>query len=114
MSVNVYHYIQVNNNGVISFNAPVSAYTPLPFPLDNGPLIAPFWADVDTTLPDGYVPGTPRGHVWYRVTSELSSVLSVREYVQQYFESDTDFIPNEILIATWDHVGYYDKKTDKV
>lgn len=39
----------VNNNGNISFGAGISSFTPVPF---NGhaeaPLIAPFWADVDT------------------------------------------------------------------
>lgn len=110
----MYICLQVNTNGVISFIAPVHAYNPQPFPLDEAPLISPFWADVDIRLPDGYVPGSPRGHVWYRATSDISTVLSVREEVIQYFTNDQDFVPNEILIATWDNVGYYNKKTDKV
>ncbi|XP_019854776.1 PREDICTED: protein mesh-like isoform X3 [Amphimedon queenslandica] len=108
-----YTTFYVNTNGVISFIAPVHAYNPQPFPLDNSPLISPFWANVDIRLPDGYVPGSPRGHVWYRATSDISTVLSVREEVIQYFSNDQDFVPNEILIATWDNVGYYNKKTDK-
>ena len=54
-------YSKVNNNGDISFDDPVPTYTPQEFPLDNFPLIAPFWADVDTR-------GT--GMVWYRNASE--------------------------------------------
>ncbi|MDV7105576.1 nidogen-like domain-containing protein [Vibrio sp. TH_r3] len=52
----------VNNNGNISFNSAISGYTPEAFPLssiDNveqsistQPMIAPFWADVDTRCDD--------------------------------------------------------------
>lgn len=38
----------VNNNGNISFNRAVSGFTPTPFPVAEQPMIAPFWADVDT------------------------------------------------------------------
>ena len=38
----------VNNNGSVSFNDGVSAYTPEPFPTSSQPMIAPFWGDVDT------------------------------------------------------------------
>lgn len=37
----------VNTNGNITFNAPVSTYTPNPFPVANQPMIAPYWGDVD-------------------------------------------------------------------
>lgn len=56
--------IQVNNNGVISFGAPVTAYTPNPFPLSGSSvLIAPYWADVDTFPSMG-------GFVHYRQTAD--------------------------------------------
>ena len=45
---NVYHNFWVNNNGNITFEGPVSAYTPNPFPVSSNPMIAPFWGDVDT------------------------------------------------------------------
>ncbi len=38
----------VNNNGNISFGSPLSAYTPIKFPASTLPVIAPYWADVDT------------------------------------------------------------------
>jgi hypothetical protein len=38
----------VNNNGNISFNSPLATFTPNAFPVANQPIIAPFWADVDT------------------------------------------------------------------
>ena len=39
----------VNNNGNITFSGPVGAFTPEPFPISAQPMIAPFWADVDTS-----------------------------------------------------------------
>ena len=38
----------VNNNGNITFNQSVGSFTPTPFPVTAQPMIAPFWADVDT------------------------------------------------------------------
>lgn len=38
----------INNNGNITFNAGLNAYTPEPFPISNQPMIAPYWGDVDT------------------------------------------------------------------
>ena len=38
----------VNNNGNITFNGPVSTFTPQAFPVAAQPMIAPFWGDVDT------------------------------------------------------------------
>jgi receptor-type tyrosine-protein phosphatase Q/CUB/sushi domain-containing protein len=92
-----YNKTFINNNGVISFLAPVSNYTPESFPL-NIPIIAPFWADVDTR-------GV--GTVWYRLTSDASTVMNVREKVSSYFSDDPNFLPNEVLIVSWAAVGYY-------
>lgn len=43
-----YNDFFANNNGNITFNGPVSEFTPFPFPIASQPMIAPFWADVDT------------------------------------------------------------------
>ncbi len=45
---NRYNSLYVNNNGNVTFNGPVSTYTPTPFPISSQPMIAPFWGDVDT------------------------------------------------------------------
>jgi hypothetical protein len=45
---NNYSTFWINNNGNVTFNGPVSNYTPIPFPVSNQPMIAPFWGDVDT------------------------------------------------------------------
>jgi hypothetical protein len=43
----------VNNNGNVTFNLPLAQFTPSALNTDNGgiPIIAPFFADVDTTNP---------------------------------------------------------------
>ena len=45
---NEYNSFFINNNGNVTFNGRVSTYTPHPFPTSNQPMIAPYWADVDT------------------------------------------------------------------
>ena len=51
-SVNIngtsYSQLYVNNNGNVSFTNPISAYTPTGIINSAFPIIAPFWADVDT------------------------------------------------------------------
>ena len=43
-----YTTFYVNNNGNISFRGVLGTFTPSPFPVAMQPIIAPWWADVDT------------------------------------------------------------------
>lgn len=45
---NTYNNFYVNNNGNITFQSSLAGYTPSSFPGAPQPIIAPFWADVDT------------------------------------------------------------------
>lgn len=47
---NTYSNFFVNNNGNITFESSLGSFTPEPFPVSNQPMIAPFWADVDTRV----------------------------------------------------------------
>lgn len=89
-SINLYgqlfNQFYINNNGNISFNSPLWNYTPDPFPVSGQPMIAPYWADVDTR--GGSTDGS--NNVW------LASP-----------DSNT-------VVITWDKVGYYESKTDKL
>lgn len=76
----------VNNNGNITFTAPLSAYTPYGLAGSNVPIIAPFFADVDT-----------RGF-----GSGLTS-----------YGTGT-YAGNAAFGATWPGVGYYPERTDKL
>ena len=98
--------MQVNNNGVISFQRAVSQFTPDSFPLPGDlQLIAPYWADVDTR-------GT--GTVWYRETTEQALLDRAASDIQAAFISQGSFAPTYLFIATWDHVGYFDSQTNLV
>ena len=97
----------MGNNGGISFVNALFQFTPEPFPLDFE-LIAPFWADVDTR-------GTGVNNtVWYRETSDPDALSRSRNDIQCSAFADSSFNPIYLFIATWDHVGYYNRRTDKV
>lgn len=44
-----YGSFYINNNGNVTFNTPLGGFTPVPFPVTNQPMIAPYWGDVDTS-----------------------------------------------------------------
>ena len=68
-------------------------------------MIAPFWeGNTDTT-------GT--GNVFYRQTTDPHLLARALNQIQAANLSVSQNITN-LLIATWDAVGYYPKKTDKV
>jgi uncharacterized delta-60 repeat protein len=82
---NLYTVTHVNNNGNLTFDGPSGTYSPIA-PLSNGygPIIAPFFADVDTNNSGGTVtfgPTTVSGHHAFR--------------------------------TIWNDVGYYSQHTDK-
>ena len=68
----------VNNNGNISFRAAQTSYNPQAFPSAANPMIAPWWADVDTR--GGGQPA--RNNVCW-------------------------FVESGRAVITWDRVGYY-------
>lgn len=93
---------QVNNNGLITFDAQLNEYKPKRFPLaENTPLIAPFWADVDVS------PEWSKGNVWYRQDQSSSLLRKASEEIREYFISQRNFQANWVFIATWHKVGYY-------
>ncbi len=69
----------VNNNGNITFAAPLGSYTPEPFPVSAQPMIAPYWADVDTQ-------GT--GNVW--IHSPNANTVAITWDAVGYYSSASD------------------------
>ena len=71
--------------------------------------IAPFWADVDTR--------ELLGTVFYRNVTDQVTLLRIKNIVSNSkagFLLAVRFNPKWALIATWEEVGYYDRKGDKV
>ena len=97
---------QVNDNGVISFNSAYNVRTPLSLPLrGNNQIIAPYWADVDTR-------GT--GQIFYRQSTDSSLLARASREIGSAFPSSQSVTIINLLIATWDEVGYYFQNDDKV
>jgi hypothetical protein len=81
-----YTSLWVNNNGDVTFSGPLSTYTPFVFTASTPPIIAPFFADVDTR-------GTGSGLVTYGATT---------------------YQGHAAFCVDWPNVGYYGAHTDKL
>lgn len=83
------HYtsVYINNNGNLSFGAGFSTFTSTGFPVNNFPMIAPFWGDVDTR----------------------NAASGVATY--QILDTDSD-TTGDTLVVTWNGVGYYNAQAD--
>lgn len=56
----------INNNGNISFDGPYGTYSASGFPYNGFPMVAPFWADVDTRT---------AGSVWFKIEANYMVVI---------------------------------------
>ena len=99
-------YLQINENGVISFNNSYNVRTPSSLPLFGGQaIIAPYWADVDLR-------GT--GQVFYRQTTDPSLLARATSEIRAAFSDSQNVTITNLLVATWSEVGYFFRNTDKV
>jgi Nidogen-like/PEP-CTERM motif len=78
--------LYINNNGNVTFTNPLGTFTPSSFTTFGSPIIAPFFADVDTR-------GAGSGVVTYG--------------------NDT-YNGHAAFIVDWPNVGYYNSQTDKL
>ena len=93
-----YTRLFVNNNGNFTFETALSNYTPDTIGEGfNSPIIAAFWADVDT-----------RGGVVTEGASPGGNSLGTN---QVFYDLD---VANGVFTATWDDVGYYSSRNDKI
>ena len=83
-----YSQLYVNNNGNVTFGSPLSTFTPFGLTSTNTPIMAPFFADVDTR-------GAKSGIVTYGGQPAAGSIPA-------YF------------CVNWINVGYYGLETDKL
>ena len=89
---------------MISLSSSNNAYDPKFLPQASS-FIAPYWADTDLR-------GT--GQVYYRQTKDPVLLARATNEIQTAFPSSKNVVVTNLLIATWDAVGYYSKHTDKV
>ena len=82
----------------------MNQFTPSSLPSSVTNFIAPYWCDVDTR-------GT--GQVYYRQTNDPILLDRATNDIQSALLSENVVITN-LFIVTWNAVGYYYRKTDKV
>ena len=98
--------MQVNNNGIISFGNRFSQFDPSRFPRNStDALIAPYWADADTRT-------NGSGTVFFRETTNLTLLQRASREIQDGLS--VSFSPSHLFIATWNSIGYYNRRTDRV
>ncbi|XP_068098033.1 uncharacterized protein [Hyperolius riggenbachi] len=100
-----YSSLYVNNNGLLSFQSPISQYVPQALPVAYGnPFLAIFWADVDNRY---------QGDIYYRESTDPDLLYRATSDVRLYFR-DPHFLAQWVFVATWHRVGYFASNTDKV
>jgi hypothetical protein len=93
-----YSQLWVNNNGNVTFNGPLSTYTPEDISTDTGlPIIAPFFADVDTD-------GAGSSQVTYGASPDGKS-FCVNWADVGYYGAHDDLLNTFQLILTKDDTG---------
>lgn len=92
-------FIQVNNNGLVSFLREVSQFTPVAFPIaGDRRVVAPFWADVDNRQ---------AGIVFYRESKDPAILKRATEDIHYYFPEFPTFTATWVLVATWHNVTFF-------
>jgi hypothetical protein len=91
----------------VTFNTPPQHFLKDPFPLADYTFIAPFYGDVDTRK---------TGTVWFTdpVVNESSVLDKVENDIHDTFKDHASFKPAYVIIATWDQVGYFKERSDKL
>lgn len=88
--------LQLYDNGYIGVGKTTGSKTPSPLPFRSDcPMIAVYWADVDTTN---------LGLVFYRETQDGTLLDKARDEIRDVY--GRTFTPTSLFIATWDKVGY--------
>jgi hypothetical protein len=108
--------LYISNNGLVSFDGPVSTYTALPFPINGSfAVIAPFWADVDTRAAVTAIPGFPTpNRIYYRMPAVPlgTDVVRMSNEVANSFPTELPFTPTVVAVFTWFAVGRYASRSD--
>ena len=100
-----YFTLQVNENGLLSFLTEIPSFFNIEFPLDY-PIIAALYSDVDCRS---------TGSVWHRVSSSADVLDRSTKEVEKYFPKlSKRFRAEEVIVVTWEKVGYFDNKSDRV
>ncbi|KAK2820377.1 hypothetical protein Q5P01_023336 [Channa striata] len=94
----IYLHCQVNHNGHLTFDGPLSATSTAKFPVHGQrDVIAPFWTDLDNRQ---------NGEIYYNQYTSGSVLQQATRDINTYFPS-INFNANWVFVATWYEVAYY-------
>jgi hypothetical protein len=99
-----YSALFINNNGNLTFDAPLAQFTPFPLTTTRRVIIAPFFADVDTRVGNvlTYGPGTVNGRRAFGATWPgvgcFSTNVSVLNFFQVLLTDRSDSAPGDFDI----------------
>ena len=96
---------QVGDNGIVSLNKSYNTYIPRLLPINGTQFIAPYWADFDLR---GF------GQIFYRQTKDPVLLARATNEIQRAFPLSQNTNVINLFIVTWDSVGYYNSRVDKV
>ena len=92
-------------------------HTPQDFPLDSSStirsgidwsaVVAPYWYDIDTR-------GNGSGRIYYKNVTRDTDTDLIREIDSLALSHLCGFTTIWALIVTWDEVGYFSSRSDKV
>ena len=82
-----------------------NSWTPVLLPITNVQLIAPYWADFDLRT---------TGNIFYRQTRDPALLDRATNEIQAAFPASENVKVINLVIVTWDSVGYFRNGTDKV
>ncbi|CAD7078769.1 unnamed protein product [Hermetia illucens] len=102
-----YDHIYVNTNGILTFVTEYPDYINQPIPLEY-PTIAVFYSNIDTTDADETT------LVLFFKSQNPEKLAKASDLVRRSFTGSEDFQATVIYVATWENVGYYSAKNDKV
>lgn len=99
--------LQINTNGILTFNVEFPEYLNQPFPLEY-PSIAAFYSNVDTTN------SNDDSSISLFQTTDPASLQRAQQLVQYAYSEEQDFEVQQLVVATWRNVGYFNSKTDRL
>ena len=96
--ISAFPFLQVNTNGVLSFNQLFRQPNPQPLPFKSLPFISPYWEHF----------GTARfGSIYYRNTTKPALLKRALYQLQDVFPSAKNYFPSYLFIATWVNVPQF-------
>uniref|UniRef100_A0A1B0GHS0 Putative nidogen n=1 Tax=Lutzomyia longipalpis TaxID=7200 RepID=A0A1B0GHS0_LUTLO len=100
-----YEDIFINTNGILTFRSEYPFFANAPFPIEY-PAIAPFYTNVDTTIP------SEGSFIAHYITQDPQVLYRATDVIRNGFTNTIDFEARSILVATWHRVGHFDRKTE--